>query len=245
MPLFFTQDIRWDETASRGTAVLTGEDFRHLTKSLRARLGDAVTVSDGRGAEYLGVFASADGDSAEIALTEKRSSRGEPDIRVTLCVSMPKGDKLEFVTQKAVELGAAAVWPVLSDRSVSRPDPQAATRRIERLRRVALEAAKQCGRGAVPQVLPLTSFAEAASSAPGKKILFYEGGGAPLAALAAPETKTYTLFIGPEGGFTPEEVALAERCGACRATLGPRILRAETAPLAALAILMHLTGNME
>ncbi len=245
LPLFFTQNIVWDGDAGRGTAMLTGEDFRHIAKSLRMRHGEAVTASDGRGTEYLGTLAALSGESAEIALSERRASRGEPSVRVTLCVSMPKGDKLELVTQKAVELGAAAVWPVLTERSVARPDAKAAEKRVERLRRVALEAAKQCGRGVVPDVLPLALFEEALARAPGEKILFYEGGGAPLSALARPDTKEYTLFIGPEGGFAQEEVVLAEQSGAHTATLGPRILRAETAPLAALAILMHLTGNME
>ncbi|MEE0806185.1 MAG: RsmE family RNA methyltransferase, partial [Acutalibacteraceae bacterium] len=153
--------------------------------------------------------------------------------------------KLELVTQKATELGVSQICPVLTARSVSRPDAKAAAKKQERLQRIALEAAKQSGRGAVPAVAALTDFRTAVQNAKGAKILFYEGGGAPLSACLPAGESEVSVFIGPEGGFDAEEVEFARAHGAVTATLGPRILRTETAPLAALAILMFMTGNME
>lgn len=245
MPRFFTENILWDEQQNTGRGWLTGEDFHHLTRSLRMRTGEAVTLSDGAGTDYFGTLEEVTADRAEILLTEKQPSRGEPDLFVTLYAGMPKGDKLELIVQKAVELGASRIVPVLTARSISRPDKKAADKRRERLSRVALEAAKQCGRGRVPEVGALILFAEAIGRSGGKKIFFFEGGGAPLRDCVSEEDRKVSVFIGPEGGFAPEEVELAKSHGAFTATLGPRILRTETAPLAALAIIMHLTGNME
>ena len=245
MPRFFTENILWDEKQNTGRGWLTGEDFHHLTRSLRMRSGEAVTLSDGAGTDYFGTLEEITADRAEILLTEKQTSRGEPSVFVTLYAGMPKGDKLELIVQKAVELGVSRIVPVLTARSISRPDKKAADKRRERLARVALEAAKQCGRGRVPEVAALTGFAEAIESAEGKKIFFYEGGGAPLQDCVSTENAEISIFIGPEGGFAAEEVDLAKTHGAITATLGPRILRTETAPLAALSIIMHLTGNME
>ena len=245
MPRFFTDALRFDPDTSIGTAVINGEDGRHIARSLRMHAGEALTVSDGAGFDYDGTIAEITGDTVTVDLTKQYKNKSEPTLRVTLYPGMPKGDKLELVTQKATEMGAVNITPVLTDRSVSRPDGKAAAKKQERLQRIALEAAKQSGRGAVPEVGAMTSFKEAVRNAKGTKILFYEGGGLPLSkCLPADETEV-AVFIGPEGGFAPEEVEFAKENGVITATLGPRILRTETAPLAALAILMYITGNME
>lgn len=244
MPRFFTDQIDWDETLNAGVARITGEDFRHIARSLRMRPGEPVTVSDGAGTEYPGVLESLEAETARVALSARRQSPGEPRVSVTLYAGMPKGDKLEWIVQKSVELGVARVVPVLTARSVARPDAKAAEKRRERLNRVALEAAKQCGRGRVPEVAPLIGFSEAIKTAKGKLLFCYEGGGAPLSDCVQKEDRTLSLFIGPEGGFAPEEASLAAEHGARTVTLGPRILRTETAPIAALAIILHLTGDL-
>ena len=158
---------------------------------------------------------------------------------------MPKADKLELITQKAVELGVTKIVPVLTSRSVSRPDAKSVSKKQERLQRIALEAAKQSGRGIIPEIGKMTDLESALRTAPGKKILFYEGGGEALGALISPDEAEVSVFIGPEGGFDAAEVQLAKQYGAAPATLGPRILRTETAPLAALSVLMYITGNMQ
>ena len=233
MPRFFTTAIQFDAAAQAGSAVLDGEDGRHIARALRMRPGERVTLCDGAGFDYDGEIESIAGDSVAVRITGKRRNESEPALRVALYPGMPKADKLELVTQKATELG------------VSQPDAKAASKKQERLQRIALEAAKQSGRGAVPAVSALTDFRTAVQNAKGAKILFYEGGGAPLSACLPAGESEVSVFVGPEGGFDAEEVEFARAHGAVTATLGPRILRTETAPLAALAILMFMTGNME
>lgn len=245
MPRFFISAVQFDEAASSGLAVIDGEDGRHIARSLRMRTGDVLTLSDGAGIDYTGEITSITGDTVEVRLTDKIQNKSEPTLRVTLYPGMPKADKLELITQKAVELGVTKLVPVLTSRSVSRPDGKAALKKQERLQRIALEAAKQSGRGIIPEIGKMTDLESALKTAPGRKILFYEGGGEALGALVQPDETEVSVFIGPEGGFDPAEVELAKQYGAAPATLGPRILRTETAPLAALAVLMYITGNMQ
>ena len=243
MPRFFTDALRFDDDIKQ--AVIDGEDGRHISRSLRMRIGEALTVSDGSGYDYDGEIEEISGDVVTVRLLTQYKNKSEPTLRVTLYPGMPKGDKLELVVQKATEMGASEITPMLTDRSVSRPDAKSAAKKQDRLQRIALEAAKQSGRGAVPQVGTMTSFKEAVRNAKGTKILFYEGGGLPLSKCLPADETGASIFIGPEGGFAPEEVEFAKENGVITATLGPRILRTETAPLAALSILMYLTGNME
>ena len=216
MPRFFTSAVQFDEAASVGSAVIDGEDGRHIARSLRMHTGDALTLSDGAGTDYTGEIESITGDTVMVRLTDKFKNRSEPALRVTLYPGMPKADKLELITQKAVELGVTKIVPVLTSRSVSRPDAKS-----------------------------VSNLESALKTAPGKKILFYEGGGEALGALVSPDEAEVSVFIGPEGGFDAAEVQLAKQYGATPATLGPRILRTETAPLAALSVLMYITGNMQ
>ena len=245
MPRSFTAAVQFDAAAGTGCAVLDGEDGRHIARALRMRPGERVTLCDGAGFDYDGEIESIAGDSVAVRITGKRKNESEPALRVALYPGLPKADKLELVAQKATELGVSEICPVLTARSVSRPDAKAAAKKQERLQRIVLEAAKQSGRGAVPAVSALADFRTAVQNAKGAKILFYEGGGAPLSVCLPAGEREVSVFIGPEGGFDAEEVEFARAHGAVTATLGPRILRTETAPLAALAILMFMTGNME
>lgn len=236
MPRFFVDAILGD------TVFLDGENGRHLTKSLRMRPGETVTLCDGRGTDYLCVIEETGDSAASLRVLEKAANRSEPDIRVTLYQGIPKSDKMDLIIQKAVELGCTRIVPTKTEFCISDIRGKEEKKR-ERWQKIALEAAKQSGRGIIPQILPPQSFGEAVASAPGTKILFYEGGGAPVGELLG-ESREYSIFIGPEGGLSEKEVSLAAEKGAKAATLGPRILRTETAPLAALSLLMYLTGNM-
>ena len=172
---------------------------------------------------------------------------GEPGAKVTVCQCLPKGDKLETVVQKAVELGAYEIWPLYSSRCVSRPDPKSMEKKTARLQKIAREAAQQSGRGAVPRVLPAANLKEALEAAAGQgtALFFYEAGqGSLKQALRAAGDRLF-LFVGPEGGFAPEEAELARSLGAEVLTLGRRILRTETAPLAALSAIFYEKGDME
>ena len=160
---------------------------------------------------------------------------------------MPKSDKLETVVQKAVELGVNQIVPVISERCISRPDAKSVAKKRERLQKIANEAAKQSGRGVLPTVENALTFKECCSrlSDFDISILFYELGGEPLTELGIKDCGRIAILIGPEGGFSKEEADTALKNGAKAATLGKRILRTETAPLAALTGIMLLSGNLQ
>lgn len=242
MPRFFIEAVSGDR------AVITGADGAHIARSLRMRPGEKLTLCDGGGTDYICMIRRIAGDTVELSVEDRIRSVSEPSLSLTLYQGMPKGDKMDTVVQKAVELGAQAIVPVMTDRSISRPDERSARKKRERWEKIAFEAAKQCGRGMLPAVRDTVPFETAMRQAAenGPVLFFYEGGGKALTEiLREPFPASVSIFIGPEGGFSLEETALAEACGAIFATLGPRILRAETAPLAAVTAVMLLTGNME
>ncbi|MBS1326598.1 MAG: 16S rRNA (uracil(1498)-N(3))-methyltransferase [Oscillospiraceae bacterium] len=239
MPRFFI-----DGTAD-GRAYIAGADALHIAKALRMRPGEALTLCDGKGTDFEGVLETVTDRQVTVRITASRPSQAEPTLAVTLYQGLPKGDKMDWIIQKAVELGVTAVVPVATRRSVARLEGKA-DKKQERWQRIAAEAAGQCGRGILPAVERPLSWNQALSRLSGEPALvFYEGGGRPLRELVTPSTRRLSVFVGPEGGFDPEEIDAIRRQGGGVATLGPRILRCETAPLAALTLLMHLSGNME
>lgn len=239
MPRFFI-----DGTAD-GRAYIAGADALHIAKALRMRPGEALTLCDGKGTDFDGVLETVTDRQVTVRITASRPSQAEPTLAVTLYQGLPKGDKMDWIVQKAVELGVTAVVPVATRRSVARLEGKA-DKKQERWQRIAAEAAGQCGRGMLPSVERPLSWSQALSCLSGEPALvFYEGGGRPLRELVTPSTRRLSVFVGPEGGFDPEEIDAIRRQGGGVATLGPRILRCETAPLAALTLLMHLSGNME
>lgn len=239
MPRFFI-----DGTAD-GRAYIAGADAPHIAKALRMRPGEALTLCDGKGTDFDGVLETVTDRQVTVRITASRPSQAEPTLAVTLYQGLPKGDKMDWIIQKAVELGVTAVVPVATRRSVARLEGKA-DKKQERWQRIAAEAAGQCGRGILPSVERPLSWSQALSRLSGEPALvFYEGGGRPLRELVTPSTRRLSVFVGPEGGFDPEEIDAIRRQGGGVATLGPRILRCETAPLAALTLLMHLSGNME
>lgn len=240
MPHFFC------ETVADGRAVLTGEDARHLAKVLRMREGESLTLSAPNGMDYDCVIEALSPDQVLLAVQREYPNETEPHTKITLYQAVPKSDKMDWIVQKAVELGVVRVVPMLTKRCVSRPDAKTAAKKVERWQKIAREAAKQCGRGVIPTVAPLVSFDEALQQAAQAEtpLLFYEGGGERLQQLVKEETASIAILIGSEGGFEAEEVEQAKQRGFLTATLGKRILRCETAPVAALAILMNLTGNI-
>ena len=229
---------------TESTAALTGPDAHHLGKVMRARPGDEVILCDGAGFDYTAAVAAVTPDRVEFRLLEKRPSEAEPSVEVTLFAGYPKQDKLEFIVQKAVELGAARIVPFFSRFCVAAPKKE--DQKNARYARIAAEAAKQAGRGVIPAVeLPLDIKDLPARLAEFDLALFcYEGGGSPLRTLVKGQ-KRIALITGAEGGFAPEEAEKLTAAGAVPVSLGPRILRCETAPLAALAAVMTLSGQLE
>lgn len=240
MPRFFTQEV------DQHQAILRGDDARHVTKVLRLRPGEHLLVCDGQGRDYDCVFESASASEVLLRVESSQPSQTEPSLFVTLYQALPKGDKLDWIIQKAVELGVGAVVPVLTQRCVSRPDPKSMEKKRERLQRIALEAAKQCGRGRIPQVQPLLSYEEAlaAMAADEKALLFYENSTTSFRRELEQGATSLSILVGAEGGLSPQEVEAAQQLGIPSVSLGKRILRCETAPLAALAVLMYESGNL-
>ena len=241
MPRFFVEEI------PEGEVYLGGEDGRHVAKSLRMRPGETLTLCDGQGWDYPCTLVSTDGEGALVRVEDRQPSRGEPRTKVTVCQCLAKGDKLDTVTQKSVELGAWEIWPVESSRCVVRLDVKSAGKKTARLQKIAREAAMQSGRGTIPRVLepaPLKQALETAAKK-GEILFFYERGEESLKAALTNCGERLFVFVGPEGGFSPEEAELARSLGGKLLTLGSRILRTETAPLAALSCIFYQTGDME
>ena len=231
------------------TVTLTGSDAHHLGYTLRARVGERCVVVDAERAVASMEIVGFTADTVTLRLVERLAADTESPIRLTLCVCLLKSDKMEFVVQKAVELGAAKVQPLGSENCVARYDGKKAEARRERWQRIADEAAKQCGRTALLEVAPILPFGEWLAARPeedGTAFFCYEAEERKTlgAWLAETQDEAFTVIIGPEGGFSPAEAEQAKAAGLAAVTLGPRILRAETAAVAALAIVQHVKGDL-
>ncbi len=240
MDWFFVDEIQ-------GEHIITGEDALHITKSLRKSVGEALTLCDKSGVEHLCLIDSINNEGVFVHEITKDECRNEPSINITLFAALTKGDKLETVVQKSVELGVSSIVPVMTSRCVSRPDGKSAVKKQTRYQKIALQAAMQSCRAIVPNVSRVISLDNAAKRLDefDLSILFYEGGGKSLREILKASAKKIAIFTGPEGGFEESEVDLLAESGAVVATLGKRILRAETAPIAALSAIMLQTGNLE
>ena len=242
MPRFFRE---LSAPAAVGDSLcIEGQDAVHIRSALRMRPGDHVTLCDGRGYDYDTVI-TAVGDRVTLTVQSAERSQSEPSLQVTVYQGYTKGDKLEWIIQKSVELGASRIVPVVTARSIAKPGDNI-RKKSERWQKIADEAAGQCGRGILPSVEPPLSLRKLLPRLRQEKLLvLYEAGGAPLSSLVSPADTALSLFIGPEGGIAPEELAALQEAGGIPVTLGRRILRCETAPLCALSAVMCLSGNLE
>lgn len=227
------------------TVVLTGQEAHHIARVLRMRVGEELTVCDGAGTDYRCRLVAVAESEVHAAVLERTPTCSEPHVAVTVYQGLPKSEKMDFIVQKCVEIGAVRVVPVSMARSVVRLNAAEGAKKQVRWQKIAASAAQQSGRGLVPEVATPLSFAQALEALSHENaVVFYEGGGVPLASLVSEDTRQISLVIGPEGGFEAEEIERLRAAGAAVATLGPRILRCETAPLVALAVVMQQTGNM-
>lgn len=239
---FFVEKDQIEETE----LVITGGDVNHIRNVLRMRPGECIAVSDGMGREYCCRLKEVGSDKviAEI-LKEQRESRELP-ARIYLFQGLPKGDKMEWILQKAVELGVFQVIPVVTQRTVVKLDKKKEDAKVRRWNSIAESAAKQSGRSLIPQVTEVMSFKEALAFTGGfdVKIIPFEH------AEGMEETKrqleqirsgmSVGIFIGPEGGFEESEIVLAESQGVRPVSLGKRILRTETAGMMILSVIGYL-----
>lgn len=235
---YFTSQISGD------TATLSGPDAHHLGRVMRAKIGDEVILCDGQGFDYTAAITAIDAEAVQFSISERRVSAAEPSVEITLFAGYPKQDKLETIIQKSVELGAVRIVPFFSRYCVTTPKKE--DQKNVRYNRIAAEAAKQCGRGILPEVeLPVNlnqlpqRFSEFDAV-----LLCYEKGGKPLRECIG-AAKRIALITGAEGGFSEQEAELLQQAGAQVIGLGPRILRCETAPVAAISAVMAFSGNLE
>lgn len=228
------------------TIKISGDDAHHISKVLRLKEDDEIIVCDKCGTDYYCSIKAIEKDEVEAWILKKEISSSEPPLEITLYQGVPKGDKLETVIQKCVELGAVKLVPVAMKRSVA--VIKDSKKKQQRMQRIALEASKQCGRARVPQIFEVMSFKEAVShsSQNDLKLLPYEAENENSLKKVLKENKnakTIAIFIGPEGGFDGEEILLAKNSGFEIVTLGPRIMRTETAPLACISAVMYELGD--
>jgi len=230
------------------TVALPKDEAKHALRVLRLSVGDEICVLDGVGGRYAATLTDASGDGCEVRLNERLASN-EPPVRVTLYQGLPKADKLDFIVQKVTELGAAGVVPVKMDRCVVKSDAKDGVKRKERLERIACEACKQCRRACAPEISEPLTWKQVLMRISAHDLVLVpwedaEGLNLKRAFADASEAKDIGIIVGPEGGMSAEEVDALKAAGVRAVTLGPRILRAETAAVASVAMAMTLWGDL-
>ena len=219
-----------------GELSLEDAPAHHMARVLRLREGDALTVFNGRGGEWAAQFIG----KRRVRLGAFSAVERESPLHITLVQGVSSGERMDYTIQKAVELGVALIQPLLTKRGVVKLEGSRAEARINHWRKVAIAACEQCGRNRIPEVLPLLDFHRYRPQGDGPRLLLSAEG------KSIKEIKVQngaTIAAGPEAGFAPEEQAALERAGFVKASLGPRVLRTETAALAALAAINALRGD--
>lgn len=244
MPRFFVSA----DLLSQDNPILDGEHASHI-KVLRLTRGDTVVLCDGHGFEAECVISDFADKQVFLTVFERKAAVSEAKLHCSVYVGFPKADKFEHIVQKATELGAAEIVIFPCERSVSRPDTKSLSKKLERWQKIAVSAAQQSGRGCIPTVLALSSFKDAVSRAAEAELplLFYENERTQSLrrAVSGKVFGSAAIMTGPEGGLTGEEVQLAIDAGMQVCSLGPRILRCETAPLCALSALLFEAGDLD
>ncbi len=231
------------------TVTLSADETHHLIHVLRMTPGNQAFVFDGCGREYRCTFRAVANNRAQLDIDEEIHEPVESPIDLTLAQALAKGDKFEFIVQKATELGVKRIVPLATRYAdVKIADDQIA-KKLDRWRRISLEALKQCGRRLLVEIAPprmLGEFLETASSHPATLLLFSERGGRSVtdALVETPRQCPVVAIVGPEGGWSEDEFELFEQRGAKSVTLGPRTLRTETAAIVAITLIQHAMGDI-
>ena len=225
-------------------ATLTGTDYRHITKVLRMKEGDAITLFDGRAMEYEGRISLVGSREIQVDIFSSRKVETDSPLRITLLQGLPKGEKMDYIVEKTTEIGVHTIVPVITERSQVRT----ADKR-NRWGRIALEASKQCGRTTPPAIENTLNFIEAIKFSVGSDlaIILHVGSQVSLKELLnnpLQHPKNIIVLVGPEGGFSENEVLLACEMGFTSLGLGPRTLRTETAGIAFLSIIQFHHGDL-
>lgn len=227
---------------------IEGQDARHIGQVLRLSVGDSIEIAGSCGQIGTAVIEKVELNKVTVHVTSLKAGGAEPPVSLILAQGLPKADKMDFIVQKAVELGVTSIIPMAAEQSVVRYDAKKAAARVERWQAIAREAAKQAKRDIVPTVLPIQGLKQVLSGcSPGTVIVMLYEGQTPVSfrsLLSDCAADSFLLLIGPEGGFSSDEVELCRQVGAQIVTLGPRILRTETASLAAISIIQYEYGDL-
>lgn len=243
MQKFILPDIL--QAPSKGT--ISGQDAKHIFKVLRLKKGAAVEISNGRGKDFSARIVTASVDRIELDIMEELGSVTESLIHITLCSGMLKDNKMDFVIKYVTQLGIRKWVPFFSERSIPSPDGKRMEKRVERWESIARESLKQCRRSRLPEICRPLDFETVLNlSEPSDvKLAFWEKASAKLDTLKGKDAVSRIfILIGPEGGFSENEVDQAKQKGFISCSLGPRILRAETASIASCTLIQHIFGDM-
>lgn len=240
------------ERIRESQAWIMGDELRHLARVLRLQAEDPVIIFDGLGYEYRGIILSVSEAEALVQVAAPVFSPRESPLEVWLVQGLPKGDKMEWIIQKTTELGIRGIVPLEASRSIVKLEGKKRPEREDRWQKVATEAAKQCRRSLVPSINHIQNLAFFLKNLPSESLLVipWEEGGRSLKVLLEEKEanktfpKTVYILIGPEGGLEESEVALAQSYGGIPVTLGPRILRTETAGLVTAALFLYQWGDL-
>jgi 16S rRNA (uracil1498-N3)-methyltransferase len=222
-----------------------GDDLRHIRTVLRKQPGDLLTLLDGRGKEYIVRIVTMERTEIDTEIVEQRK-RELPTVRVTLGQGLPKSDKMDFIVQKATELGVSSLAPLITERTIVKVKDE--EKRVARWQKIAHEAAMQSDRPDLPRIEPIMSFRDMMTLEPGTSplLLFpWEEGTVPIKQVLrqTPNARNIIVLIGPEGGFSQAEADLAKQRGFQHVSLGPNILRTETAAVAVLSMIVYETSS--
>ena len=240
IPRIYTPQI----LASDASIWLEPEPSHHVARVLRLAVGDALALFDGSGGEYPAVITSIDKKQVEVLTGTHRARDCESPLHIHLGIALSRGERMDWIVQKSTELGVGAITPLFTEHTGVKLAGERAEQKIEHWRQVAISACEQCGRNRVPVINPLQRLDNwlAGTEAERKLVLHHRAGDSPLKSEPAPSTAA--LLVGPEGGLSGEEIAAAEGAGFSALCLGPRVLRTETAPLAAIVLLQGCWGDM-
>jgi 16S rRNA (uracil1498-N3)-methyltransferase len=215
----------------------------HAVRVVRLAVGDTLTLFDGAGGEYAAILVRAERGDAHVRIESFDPIERESPFAVTIAQAIAANDAMDYAVRKSVELGVAALQPIVSERSAPLPSGDRGNKRLAHWRGIAVAACEQCGRNRIPRVEAALPWSEWLGQWRGAGLMLVPGATAVLAALPRP-TSPIALAIGPEGGFTAREIGAAERAGWQPVSFGPRVLRTETAAVAALAAVQSLWGDL-
>ncbi|MDD5137013.1 MAG: 16S rRNA (uracil(1498)-N(3))-methyltransferase [Candidatus Omnitrophica bacterium] len=235
------------EAVSGNSIIVTGKEAHHILDVMRLKMFDTVVTFDGTGKEYVGVINDISRNSLTIGITEIRTSSEKEISSITLLQALPKKEKMDYIVQKSTELGVHSIVPVLTERTIPVWDEAKMRAQAARWKKIATEAAKQCGRVDIPEISPISKFTDAIKDFPGfdmRLIAVLSDEAVPLKnAIGGLVSGKVVLAIGPEGDFTADETAAAKKYSFKPISLGRRVLKSDTAGLALLSILNYELSN--